>query len=417
MSHEAPAGWRSVRLGEVAHEDRSRNADGKIPGERLVGVFKNEGMIPMRERVKGASVDRCKIVQPGAFAYNPMRINIGSIARSAFDHAVMVSPDYVVFSANKDVLDGSFLEHLRRSSEWDAYVGNAGDGGVRIRIYFDHLAEFRFALPPLHEQRRIAEILSSVDEAIAATRAVIEQTEIVKNSAVLDLVQGKHVPGERKPTTGWRIGNFGVSTIPATWKIVHLTSVAKLESGHTPSKKVPEYWDGTINWLSLHDTKNLGKRVIFHTEQKTTQLGIDNSSARLLPAGTVCLSRTASIGHCVILGTEMATSQDFANYVCGKEISNVFLMFLFRGMGDIWNQLSSGSTHKTIYMPIFEQLQIILPPLSVQAEIVQAVSSIYDQIDVLKRELAMLEATKSALMSDLLTGRKRATDALPMAAE
>lgn len=400
MSHEVPGGWKRSQLGDLIKLEygkalaSAQRRDGAIP------VFGSSGVVGYH--------DKAAVIGPSVVLSRK-----GSLGGVFYVENGFWPIDTTYFVVQKENCDWRWLTYLLQFASLERLNEATGVPGLNR----DKAAKEMVAVPPLHEQQRIAEILSSVDDAVAATRAVIEQTEIVKNSAVLDLVQGKDVPGERKPTTGWRIGNFGVSTIPATWKIVHLTSVAKLESGHTPSKKVPEYWDGTINWLSLHDTKNLGKRLIFETEQKTTQLGIDNSSARLLPAGTVCLSRTASIGHCVILGTEMATSQDFANYVCGKEISNVFLMFLFRGMGDVWNQLSSGSTHQTIYMPIFEQLQIILPPLGVQAEIVQAVSSIYDQIDVLKHELAMIEATKSALMSDLLTGRKRVTDALPMAAE
>ncbi|MBY3333931.1 restriction endonuclease subunit S [Rhizobium laguerreae] len=188
MSREVPSGWRRVDLGDVAKESRSRNADFRIAEDRLVGVFKDQGLVPMRERVRGASVERCKLVRPGDFAYNPMRINIGSIARSTADANLIVSPDYVVFSPDINQIDGIFLDYLRKSDAWAAFVGNAGDGGVRIRIYFEHLARFRFNLPPLHEQHRISEILASVDETIAASGAVIEQTRKVKQGVLEGLL-------------------------------------------------------------------------------------------------------------------------------------------------------------------------------------------------------------------------------------
>jgi type I restriction enzyme S subunit len=90
-----------------------------------------------------------------------------------------------------------------------------------------------------------------------------------------------------------------------------LTALARLESGHTPSRNHPEYWGGTTPWIGIQDAKaNHGGRIE-DTEQQTNELGIANSSARVLPENTVCLSRTASVGYVVVMGRPMATSQDF----------------------------------------------------------------------------------------------------------
>jgi type I restriction enzyme S subunit len=100
-----------------------------------------------------------------------------------------------------------------------------------------------------------------------------------------------------------------------------LTVLARLESGHTPSRKHPEYWGGNIPWIGIQDARANDGQVIEDTEEKTNELGIENSSARVLPEKTVCLSRTASVGYVVIMGRPMATSQDFVNWVC----STIFL--------------------------------------------------------------------------------------------
>jgi type I restriction enzyme, S subunit len=255
MSREVPEGWRSVRLGDVAHETRVRNFNLEVPQDRLVGVFKREGMVPTRDRVRGESVERCKIVAPGAFAYNPMRLNIGSIARWHGSIEAIVSPDYVVFEVNPAHLDGVFLDHLRASAPWQRFTGSAGDGGVRVRIYFDHLAEFRFTLPPLPEQRRIADILSSVDEAIQATQAVIEQTRKVRLLLLTTLFHRGQ----------WDEGK----ALPNGWKPTLLDEVAKRGSGHTPSKSHPEYWNGGVKWVSLQDTKRLDDVFISETTADT----------------------------------------------------------------------------------------------------------------------------------------------------
>ena len=137
--------------------------------------------------------------------------------------------------------------------------------------------------------------------------------------------------GGREATTGIIAGAYSLSVgnpsrpIPEGWQWTRLTDVARLESGHTPSRRHPEYWNGEIPWIGIRDaTSNYG-RTIYDTLQHTNQLGIDNSSARILPKGTVCLSRTASVGYVVVMGRPMATSQDFVNWVCGDGISHHFL--------------------------------------------------------------------------------------------
>jgi len=84
---------------------------------------------------------------------------------------------------------------------------------------------------------------------------------------------------------------------PADWRWAALSDLARLESGHTPSRRHPEYWGGAIPWISIQDAKAHHGAVIHETIEQATDLGIENSSARVLPENTVCLSRTASVGY------------------------------------------------------------------------------------------------------------------------
>lgn len=158
---EIPVGWDVRPLGQLAQETRKRNS-GSLDDSLLCGVLKDLGLVPMRERVKGASTARCRLVEPNDFAYNPMRINIGSIARNLGDQSVMVSPDYVVFATSPLKLLCTYLDYFRRSNEWRRFVSRSGDGGVRVRIYFDDLAQLRMRVPPIGEQSKIVEILDCV---------------------------------------------------------------------------------------------------------------------------------------------------------------------------------------------------------------------------------------------------------------
>jgi type I restriction enzyme S subunit len=140
--------------------------------------------------------------------------------------------------------------------------------------------------------------------------------------------------GGREASAKRIMGNVALSVnrpdvpAPAGWKWVPLTSIARMESGHTPSRKHPEYWNGNIPWLGIRDAKAAHGGTITETAESTNALGINNSSARVLPAGTICLSRTASVGYVVKMGRDMATSQDFANWVCSDLLDPDFLRYL-----------------------------------------------------------------------------------------
>ena len=138
-----------------------------------------------------------------------------------------------------------------------------------------------------------------------------------------------------------------------------------------------------------------------------TEEGLAHSSARMLPKGTVVFSRTATVGKTTVLGRDMATSQDFANYICGPRLDNYFLLYLFRGMGRTWKSLMAGSIHNTIYMPVFKALRIALPPLPEQRAIAAALSDVDGLLGALDRLIAKKRDLKQAAMQQLLTGQTR----------
>ncbi|MEA2235831.1 MAG: type restriction enzyme subunit [Thermoanaerobaculia bacterium] len=145
----------------------------------------------MRGQTIGTDLDRYKILPPGAFAYNPMRINIGSIARWPGNHHVLVSPDYVVFEAIPGKLDGRFLDHYRRSHPWKHFMEAAGNGGVRVRVYYNDLAALKLPLPPLTEQQRIADLLDLLDREISLLERQRELLEKQKRAVMHKLLTGE----------------------------------------------------------------------------------------------------------------------------------------------------------------------------------------------------------------------------------
>lgn len=189
------------------------------------------------------------------------------------------------------------------------------------------------------------------------------------------------VPGD----FGVSIGNPGTPT-PAGFEWRPLSSLARLESGHTPSRKKPEYWDGgTIPWIGIRDATGNHGRTIFDTQQHVTQSGIDNSSARVLPADTVCLSRTASVGYVVTMGAPMATSQDFVNWVCGPELDHRYLHYLLMAEQASVRKFAYGSVHQTLYYPDAKALHVCVPHLEEQQRIASVLVALDDLIETAAR--------------------------------
>ena len=213
----------------------------------------------------------------------------------------------------------------------------------------------------------------------------------------------------RDELADWDLGRLTPmpSHVPPGWDLLRLTSVAKLESGHTPSRRNRAYWTGAIPWVSLHDSAALDVPKISSTAQTISKLGLDNSSARLLPKGTVIFSRTATVGKATVMGCDMATSQDFANYVCGERVHNHYLVHLFRFMAPEWKRLMAGSTHNSIYMPVFQKLQVLLPPIAEQESIAEALSDSDAFIESIEKLIVKKRSLKQSAMQELLTGRKR----------
>lgn len=273
--------------------------------------------------------------------------------------------------------------------------------GIRNLDYATYL-NTEICIPPLHEQRWIAEMLSSVDEAIAATQAVIEQTNKVKQ-ATLEL--------------WFHRGNWSKKQLPKNFTLSKLENINQRGSGHTPSKKNEEYWNGGVNWISLQDTKKLDNRYVMNTAAQISELGIQNSSAYLHPAGTVFVSRDATVGKVGIMKTPMAVSQHFISWTCGPTLNNIYLYYWLQNMKPIFDRVAAGSTIKTIGLTFFKELIIAHPCLTEQELAADRMMAIDDSIEMNEKKTQKLLSLKSALMSDLLTGRKRVTDTLLLAAE
>lgn len=193
-----------------------------------------------------------------------------------------------------------------------------------------------------------------------------------------------------------------------------------MKTGHTPSRSVPEYWENTtIPWFTLADVWQLrdGQRVYLgETANTISELGLENSSAELLPARTVVLSRTASVGFSGVMPSPMATSQDFWNWVCGPELLPEYLNYQFKAIAPDLRAFNQGSTHQTIYQKDAAAIEVLVPPLDVQRAIVdyldRETARIDDLIGEQERLIELMSERREAVISHSILESTQARTAL-----
>lgn len=185
-----PNQFTRIKLKSATRESTARNGK-RLGREAIMAVTKQVGMRPMREETISAAIDRYKVVRPHAFAYNPMRLNIGSIAISSFDDDVLVSPDYVVFECDEAKLLPGYLNQFRRTRLWASHFEAAGSGGVRIRIYYDDLGAFTFPLPSLTEQVRVLAVLNVTVAEIETLERYLAALQKQKRGLMQKLLTGQ----------------------------------------------------------------------------------------------------------------------------------------------------------------------------------------------------------------------------------
>jgi type I restriction enzyme S subunit len=420
---EIPAHWEVRRLKTLAAVQLSNVDKKSVEGQEPVrlcnytDVYYNERITADLEFMAATATRE----QVRRFALRAGDVLITKDSESWTDIAVpaVVSVDL------PEVLCGYHLAHIRPTDRVvGAFLGRAfsaigprdqfqvaANGITRFGLGGDAIRTGLFAMPPEPEQRAIAAFL---DRETARSDALV-----AKKERLIELLQEKRtalitraVTKGLDPTVPMKdSGVEWLGEIPAHWDVERIKWAAQMVSGHTPDKKVDFYWQGgNIPWVSLADTSQLREvDYIATTAVMTTSAGIANSSAHVLPEGTVVFSRDATIGLCAITRGGMAVSQHFIGWVCGSRLRPEYLLFVLRSMTQHLERLTMGATVRTIGMPDVKSLVTPIPPLDEQDRIVREVLSARTGIDTLidkiRDAIDRLKELRAALISAAVTGK------------
>lgn len=420
---EVPEHWTIIPLKWLVDNQRPIMYGIVLPGPDVgdgVPILKGGNVKPHRMRLDEMSRTTREIELPYARA----RLRTGDLVyaiRGTIGDCEIVPTELDGSNITQDVarvapreeVDAVWLRFALLSAPVREELASSSLGATIRGVNIFDLRRAKIPTPAVSERRAIADFLnretSKIDSLVAEQTRLIALLEEKRQAFISQSVTKGLNPKVKMKHSGieW------IGEVPAHWRISPIRSVARLESGHTPSRQRPEWWvDCTVPWFSLADIwqiREAGADVIYETAEKVSELGLANSSARLLPAGTVMLSRTASVGFSAIMGIPMATTQDFANWVCGPDLLPEYLLQFFRAMIPEFERMKMGSTHNTIYMPDLQAFRCALPPIDEQRAIVAEVRRTLEQLDNLANEARrasdLLRERREALIAAAVTGQ------------
>ncbi len=445
-----PRGWVEATLGEIGEwssggtpsRARSDYYDGDIPWVKT-GDLEDRVLLDTPEKITQAGLNNssAKLFPPGTLLIAMYGATIGKTALLGVPAATnQACAAFLPSSYSEELIPFLWKFVFAKKAEFIA----AGQGGAQPNISQALIKQFPILIPPLAEQKRIVAKLDALNAKSARARTelariqtlVSRYKQAVLRSAFLggmtsewrarkvdlpaasDLIASTPTPpqprGGRDATDRVIQGKAALAVntpprqAPPKWQWVPLNRIARQETGHTPSRSHPEWWEGNIPWIGIKDAGAHHGMVIEETIQTTNEEGLANSAARLLPAGTVCLSRTASVGYVTIMGKPMATSQDFVTWTCTGALVPRFLMYALMAEGDDIREFGKGTTHTTIYFPEVRAMQICLAPLEEQHEIVRRIEAAFARIDRLakeaKRALELVGRLDEAILAKAFRG-------------
>jgi len=191
------------------------------------------------------------------------------------------------------------------------------------------------------------------------------------------------------------------NTVPSGWSVHELGDLAhRIEGGGTPSRTEASFWNGDIPWATVKDLRAVSLRS---TEEHITELGLKNSSSKLIPANTIIIATRMAVGKAVFFDRDVAINQDLKAF-CPKSGTNWrFLLQWYLAQSEKVENLATGSTVKGIRLDELKLLPIDLPPLSEQQKIAAILSSVDDVIEKTRAQIDKLKDLKTGMMQELLT--------------
>lgn len=362
----------------------------------------------LRNELEPSEADS-RLFRSGDVLFNKLRPYLAKVFHADFDG---VSSGELLCLRPSERVDARYLFYVLTSFGFIDAIDSHTFGSKMPRADWEIVGHQPLPLPRVEVQQHVARFLDQktarIDALIEKKQALLERLAEKRQALITRAVtKGLNPDAPMKPS---RIGWIG--DVPGHWMVAPVKRIAKLESGHTPDRKVDEYWqDCEIPWVSLNDTDTLrAGDYISETAHKINELGLANSSARMLPPRAVVFTRDATIGESAITTHPMAVSQHIIAWLCDESlVIPEYLLFAIYGMTQELMRLTNGSTIGTIGLADVKSICVPVPPLLEQHEIVRHVFNGKDRLaqagGIVNKSIEALREHRSALVTAAVTGQ------------
>ena len=281
-------------------------------------------------------------------------------------------------------IDRDFLYYFLKSSFGQQEITRGTVGAVQAKLPIKNIQDITIPLPDEFAQRKIAAILSSLDEKIEANQKINDNLEQQARAYFQELF---------------------VDSSDSTWTLGTVSDLGAIVGGSTPSKAKPEYYteDG-IAWITPRDLSINKAKFISHGENDITELGLKNSSASIMPEGTVLFSSRAPIGYIAIASGEVTTNQGFKSVVPKPEIGTAYVYYFLKHNLPVIEGMASGSTFKEVSGSTMKNVPAVIPDTETLARFNDFCAPIFIQQRILEEQNQSLAALRDSLLPKLMSG-------------
>ena len=385
--------WREVKLGDIIDIISKKTP---IENATLENYISTENMINDFGGVQNAeklpTTNTVNAFVENDILFSNIRTYFKKVWHAKFDGTV--SQDVLTFRAKENIIS-KFLYYILCNPEFTEYTVLTSKGAKMPRGDKDAIRNFEIQLPQLPEQKAIASVLSSLDDKID----LLHQQNQTLEALAETLFRQWFIERCPEPVEGEAKEDWEDCTIEDL--------CIKINSGGTPSTKIDSYYNGNINWYS---TKELNDNYLFSSNSKITQEGLDNSSAKIFPAGTVVIAIYAAptVGRLGILTEDSAFNQAACGLVANDKIcSKEFLYLYLKNQRVELNLMASGSAQQNLNVGKIKSYPCFIPDSIIMEKFKFQVEPLFSKILDNSKQIQTLTKLRDTLLPKLMSGEVR----------
>ena len=297
----------------------------------------------------------------------------------------------VLLRANPDICDNYYLLYSLQSRYVQHQISwSEGTGTTVSNLRIPHLEQLKIPYLPLSQQRQVSSVLRCLEEKIKHNREINDNLEQQAQALFQKLF---------------------IENADPEWREGTISDLGTVVGGSTPSKSKPEYYtEHGIAWITPKDLSVNKSKFITHGENDITELGLKNSSASIMPEGTVLFSSRAPIGYITIAAGEVTTNQGFKSVIPRPAIGTPFVYYFLKNALPTIEGMASGSTFKEVSGSTMKSVPAFIPDDETLARFTEFCSPIFEQQQMLERQNQSLAALRDSLLPKLMSGEIDASD-------